>query len=500
MFKELTKVFGETIVYGLIGTASTLISVFLVPIYTRILTPEDYGVTALLTTLFVIIGVIANLGMSSAIFWAYFKAKEEDRKAVVGTSFISQTIFPFLISAIAFLLSGFVSNALFGSQAYSYLVAISAVTLFFNIGVGVPLALLRAEGRPANFVSVSLSKIIATVLFSIVLVVLLKMGLAGVFWANLAGAILGYLVGLGYTLRRISFVFSKYWLTEMLKFGLPMVPAGLAMWALNSSDRYFLNAFASTADVGIYNVGYKVGSLVTLVVSALQLAYPRFVFSIYNEKPNPQDYFKKIITYFYLLNFTFALVISLFAKEAVQLLTGSAFHNAYVVVPLIAFSYVGLGLYYNFATGVFVVGKTFYTTFAVLLAGGLNLILNYLLISRFGMMGAAVSNLLSFALLALAELYFSQRVYPIKIEFKRLLTVAIVGGGLTYISSLVSGGLFVSLVIKTLIFISFPIALYTLGFFEERELKKMAKIWVIVKESRCRPKKILDSIRQDLIA
>ena len=500
MFKELTKVFGETVVYGLIGAASTFISVFLVPIYTRILTPEDYGVTALLTTLFVIIGVIANLGMSSAIFWAYFKAKEEDRKAVVGTSFISQTIFPFLISAIAFLLSGFVSSALFGSQAYAYLVAISAVTLFFNIGIGVPLALLRAEGRSANFVSVSLSKIIATVLFSIVLVVLLKMGLAGVFLANLAGAILGYLVGLGYTLRRISFTFSKYWLTEMLKFGLPMVPAGLAMWALNSSDRYFLNAFASTADVGIYNVGYKVGSLVTLVVSALQLAYPRFVFSIYNEKTNPQDYFKKIITYFYLLNFTFALAISMFSKEAVQLLTGSAFHSAYTVVPLIAFSYVGLGLYYNFATGVFVVGKTLYTTFAVLLAGGLNLILNYFLISRFGMMGAAVSNLLSFALLAAAELYFSQRVYPIRIEFGRLFTVALIGSALVVGSSFINFGFIVSVLIKMLLFAIFPVLLYFFGFFEERELKKIAKIWAVVKESHYHPKKILNSIRQDLIA
>ncbi len=499
MFKELAKVFGETVVYGLTGVVSTLASVFLVPIYTRILTPSDYGVSALLGTLFSIIAVIANMGMSSAIFWAYFKAKERERKDVIGTSFIFQTVFPLIISVSAFLLSGFISRFLFGSDVYANLVAIAAITLFFTVSVAVSLATLRARGEPSRYVVVNLTGLFVTIAFSLILVVGFRLGLLGMFLGNLAGAFVMYLSGLVTLLPKLHLHFSKFWIKEMLGFGAPMMPAGLAMWALNSSDRYFLNAFTSTADVGIYNIGYKVGSMVTLLVSALQLAYPRFIFSIYREKPNPQDYFKKITTYFYLVNFTFALGVSIFSKEAVQILTGSAFHSSYVVVPLIAFSYVGLGLYYNFATGVFVVGKTFYTTIAVLLAGGLNLILNYLLISRFGMMGAAVSTLLSFISLAFLELYFSQRVYPIKIEFKRLFTIAAVGGGLTYLSSLVSGGLLVSLAIKILIFAAFPFLLYILGFFEERELKKLARIWILVKSSRGNPKELVDSIRQGLL-
>lgn len=500
MFKELTKVFGETVIYGLTGIASTIASVFLIPIYTRILTPEEYGVIALLATLFAIVGVVANMGMSSAIFWAYFKAQGAERKKVVGTSFISQTILPLLISGSMLLMSKFISKALFGNEDNSYLIVLSSITLFFNTGIMVPLALLRAEGRPANFVSINLVNLFATISLSVILVAVLRLGLVGVFWANLIGASLGYLMGLGYTLKRIRLVFSKRWLGEMLRFGAPMMPAGLAMWALNSSDRYFLNAFSGTADVGIYNVGYKVAALVNLLIGALQLAYPRFVFSIYNEKPNPQDYFKKIITYFYLLTFTLALAVSIFSKEAITILTGSAFHQAYVIVPLVAFSYVGLGLYYTFATGVFVVGRTIYTTFAVLVAGVANLVLNYFLISRFGMMGAAVSTLASFILLAVAELYFSQKVYPIRIEFKRIFMVAAAGGVLTLISSVINFGFVVSIMVKLLLFAAFPVLLYFFGFFEDQELKKLTKIWTIVRESRFRPKKILDSIRQDLIA
>ena len=115
------------------------------------------------------------------------------------------------------------------------------------------------------------------------------------------------------------------------------------------------------------------------------------------------------------------------------------------------------------------------------------------------MIGAAASTLLSFVSLAFLELYFSQRVYPIKIEFKRLFTVAVVGGGLTYLASLVSGGLLVSLAIKILIFAAFPVLLYLLGFFEERELNKLSKIWLLVRKSHFRPKMILDGIRQEMI-
>ena len=499
MFKELTKVFGETIVYGFTGIASALASVFLVPFYTRVLTPEDYGISALLGTLFAVLAVVANMGMSSAIFWSYFRAKEKERPDIAGTAFISQTVLPLFISLIILLVSDFVSRVLFGHGGNSFLVVLSAIALFFNTGITIPLALLRAEGRPVNFVSINLAKLFSTILFSIILVVVLRLGLVGVFWANLAGAFLGYLMGLGYALPRIKLTFSWYWLKDMLEFGAPMVPAGLAMWAINSSDRYFLNAFTSTADVGIYNVGYKVGMIVTLVAGALQLAYPRFMFSIYNSKPDAKEYFKKINTYFYLLLFTCALPLSIFAKEAVQILTGSAFHSAYIVVPFIAFSYVAFGLYQNFGTGVSVVKKTYLSTFATLIAGGSNLLLNYTLISRLGMIGAAVSTLLSFLILALTELYFSQRVYPIRFEFRRLFVATAVGGVLVYTASVVKFGLLASLGVKALIFLAFLPLLYLFGFFEERELRKLVQMWTIAKKSRFRPKIILDSIRQEMI-
>jgi len=501
MFKELTKVFGETVVYGVTGVVSTLASVFLVPIYTRILTPTEYGVSALLTTLFAIIAVVANMGMSSAIFYTYFKAKDgKQKRAVLGTSLIFQTLFPLLISAIVFFFSYRISRILFGQGEFANLVLISAVTLFFNVGSGTPLGVLRAQGNPKKYVAVTMIKLISTILVSITLVVGFRLGLLGVFVGNLLGNLLGYIAGLVAVFPSISLEFSKHWFMELIRFGAPMMPGGLAMWALNSSDRYFLNAFTSTADVGIYNVGYRVGTLVVLVTSALQLAYPRFMFSIYRNNPNPKEYFKKVNTYFYLLIFTCALALSIFSKEAITILTGDAFHSAYSVVPLIAFSYVFYGLFNNFGTGVSVTAKTYLSTFAVLIAGGTNLVLNYILISKFGMIGAALATFLSFLVLAIAELFFSQRVYPIRFEFKRLIIISIIGGSLVYLATLVNFGLLLSLLVKTVLLVAFPTLLYLFGFFENREISKIVKIWSTIKSGRDGHRKIFDSIKQELIA
>jgi len=499
MFRELTRVFGETVVYGITGVASTIASVFLVPFYTRVLTPADYGVATLLGILFTIIGIVANMGMSSAVFWAYFKARKEERGEVISTSFVLQTVFPIFVSLITFVAASRISGVLFGSTQYSNLIVISAVALFFNSSVLLPLSLLRAEGIPSKYTLITVTKLISTVLFSLVLVIGLRMGLLGVFMGNLIGAFLGYLLGLIYTLPRIRLAFSGHWAKEMLNFGLLLMPAGLAAWVLNSSDRYFLNFFVGTADVGIYNVGYKVGMLVNLVSSALLLAYPRFMFSIYNEKPNPKDYFKKISTYFYLITFSSALFISVFSREVIEFFTGSAFHGAYIVVPLISFSYVANGLYQTFITGAIVNKKTYVATLATFIAGGLNIVLNYVLIARFGMMGAAFSTLISFAILALVGLGFSQKVYSIPFEFRRILMTLGIGSVLAYASTLVNLGLVGSIMVKSLILALFPFLLYLLGFFEEREVKKLSEIWNFVKSSKGRPRKLIDILKQEFI-
>jgi O-antigen/teichoic acid export membrane protein len=499
MLKELLKVFGHSIVYGLTGMLSTFISVLLIPIYTRILTPAEYGVIALLTTLSLIILIFASMGMGTAVFWAYFNAKEEERKEVVFTAFLFLTIFPLLVSIIFYLSSGLINRLVFGNTDNILLVRLSALTIFFNAGIMIPLALLRAEGKPSKYVLVTLSQTLAAVILSICFVVVLRWGVAGAFWASLFAAIFGYIFSLLFTVNRMAPRFSYHWLGEMLRFGAPMMPAGLAMWALNSSDRYFLNAFAGTADVGIYYVGYRVGMFVMLIVGAFQLAYGPFMFSIFNERPNPKEYYRKIATYYFFVIFSIALCLSIFGKEIIQILTGPNFHASYMVVPFAAYSYVAFGLYNIFSTGVSVMRKTYLSTISVLLSGILNLTLNFILISKFGMIGAAIATFISFFALAGIELAFSQRIYKILYEFRRFVTISIVGVLLIVLASMINLGLITSILIKTALLAMFPIVLYMIGFFDKREVEIFKKLVNLVKSTRGNPIQLINAIKEKAI-
>ena len=499
MLKELLKVFGHSIVYGLTGILSTFVSVFLIPIYTRILTPAEYGVIALLTTLSLIILIFTSMGMGTAVFWAYFNAKEEERKEVVFTAFLFLTIFPLLVSIIFYLSSGLINRLLFGNTDNILLIRLSAWTIFFNAGIMIPLALLRAEGKPSKFVLVTLSQTLVSVILSIWFVVVLRWGVAGAFWASLFAAIFGYIFSLLFTVNRIAPRFSYHWLREMLRFGVPMMPAGLAMWAMNSSDRYFLNAFAGTADVGIYIVGYKVGMFVALIVGAFQLAYGPFIFSIFNERPNPKEYYRKIATYYFFCIFLIALGLSIFAKEIIQILSGPNFHAGYTVVPFVAYSYVAFGLYFTFSTGVSVMRKTYLSTIAVLLSGILNLTLNFLLISKFGMIGAAIASFVSFSALAGIELAFSQQVYKIPFEFRRFVTISAVGVLLIVLAAMINLGLITSILIKTTLLAMFPVILYIIGFFDKREVEIIKKMVNLVISTRGNPIQLINAIKEETI-
>ena len=213
MFKELTKVFGETVIYGFTGVAATFASLLLVPLFTRVLNPEEFGVLALITTLFSILLVIVNVGMGQAVFRTYFRASRKERAIVAGTSFISQTAFPLVGSTAVFVLSGLTSRVLFGDERWTNLIQLSAIALFFNAGIQIPLTLLRVEGRSKNYVAINIIRILATVALSIILILVFQQGLAGVFLANLIGALLGYLLALALVFRRITLTFSRFgWL------------------------------------------------------------------------------------------------------------------------------------------------------------------------------------------------------------------------------------------------------------------------------------------------
>jgi len=494
----IKKLFSHSLVYGLTGVFSTLSATLLVPIYTRILNPADYGVVSLLTTFTAILVIILNLGLSSAIFWAYFRAEnEEERKKIIGTSFLFLTAFNLAIILGLFLFSGKLNELLFPDSQPSVYLRIALATAFVHAGIAIPLAVFRALQKPTIYVIISIGNLLLNITFAILLVAILRIGVLGVFLAALISQTIVYLVSVPLILKNSSLTISKKWLFEMLSFGVPMVPAGLAMWVLNSSDRYFLGHLVGLESVGIYNVGYRLAMFLTLVTAAVQLAYPPFMFSIEKRKDAKRIYSRFATYYFTALIFA-AIFLSVFSKEVVFMLTGEEFHSAYIVVPFVSLSYVAYGMYFNFSTGVSLTKKTIYSSVSVLLASALNILLNFVLIAKYGLLGAAFSTLVSFWALAVLILFFSNKYYPIPYQFGKMAKILLLALAVLLLSSLADFQIWISILVKSVLMISFVLVLLKVEIFDEVERGKARKILSRLFESKFNPKLLFNLIAREL--
>ncbi|KPK69200.1 hypothetical protein AMJ82_06210 [candidate division TA06 bacterium SM23_40] len=215
----------------------------------------------------------------------------------------------------------------------------------------------------------------------------------------------------------------------MLRFGLPFVPSGLALWILTLADRYYLERLADFTEVGLYSLGYQVGMVIVLVLMAFQLAWPQYAFSV-SRRPDAPVLYASVLRLYAFILVTVAFIIALFSRQIIGLISPPEFLPAAAVVPLVLASYICYGSYLVFSVGIMLAERT---SFNMLVAGGaalLNLGLNLLVIPRYGMMGAAWTTLISYGALAVGMYVVSQRCYRIPYAPGRALAILILAAAL----------------------------------------------------------------------
>jgi len=478
VFEYFKRILKHSIIYGVAGVTSQIIGFLLVPVYTRYLTPKDYGVLAIINVSVAIAAIVLNMGMSSSLFKSYFNHEdEESRKAVVSTAFLFHASVTLVLTTVLIVFAKSSSALLFGTEKYSLFLVIAFLSNFFNIALAIPLAVFRAREESRKYAAVTLFNFAVGIGFNILFVVVLLKGVIGVLQAGLIANFLTYLALIPNIVRRVKIRFSIAELKEMLGFGLPLVPANLAAWILTLSDRYFLKYYSSLREVGLYSLGYKFGTGINiLIVIPFSLAWVPFMLSVAKEK-NAKEVYSYVLTYFFLVGTSLALGLSVLAKDIIAIIATPRFYSAHRVIPMVALSYVLYGCYYIFSTGIYLEKKTKYVPIIVGFAATLNLVLNFLLIPPYGMMGAAVATLVSYFVLMVEMFFVSQRYYEIRYDFVRILKI-LTAAGLIYAASryAVSSLIIVDVIYKLPLLLSFFLLLFIFKFYEPRELEKLREI------------------------
>ena len=474
MFSQLFRLSTHSIIYGLGATASQLVGFFLIPLYTRYLTPADYGALAIFQVTVTVLSIVFVMGLGSALFRSYFSYEDEDsRKTVVSTAFLFLTATSGVLTLLLLAFAGSFSSLLFGSGDYVSYFRIVFLTVFCDAGSVIALSVLRAREVPGQYALIALARLVLSVSLKIAFVVALGRGVLGILEAGLIAAAFIYVVLTVAVVRKAGFKFSRDELKKMLSFGLPMVPAGLSLWIMTMSDRYFLQFLSTPDELGLYSLGYQFGLVIrALLVAPFLLAWMPFIFSVAKQANAAQTY-SRVLTYFSLLAMSLALALSVLGKEVLAIMATPPFYDAYKVIPLIALSYVLFGCYHVLGVGTYLEAKTKYLAVFVVCAGVLNLGLNYLLIPDYGMMGAAGATVAAYLVLPVGSFLISRRFYSINYEWGRVIKILIAAGAIYAGSVFIShDSAYVAGVFKLLALLGFPILLYVLRFYRPDEIKK----------------------------
>lgn len=402
-----------------------LLAFVLIPLYTRYLTPSDYGILEVVKALANGLTILCVLGLNGALTRFYFDhANSEDRARFLGTTIMALIGNAFVVVCVLNLAGEALFERFLSGIPFDPYVRLATWTVFLTSFSTIALALYRVREEPGKYVGFQLAQSILGFGLIIYFVAIRQNGAVGKLQGELLAAIA--LVGLAAYLIPAHARFSWSWMEarRSLKFGAPLVPHLIFWWVIDLSDRMFLQHYATLQEVGIYSLGYNIiASLMVVAIAGLNNAWAPYFFSRSN-RPGAKDIIAKLLMYFLCGLMFIGLMLSLFARELVVLITTPEYYDGYRAMPIIviAFIFAGVG---TILSNLIFYGKTsHHLPLLTGLAACVNIGLNVLLIPRFGMMGAAYATLLAMAVYAGLVFVVSQKVYRIEYEQGKIIPMA----------------------------------------------------------------------------
>ena len=417
--RETVKSLGRnSLVYGLGSIVQRLLMVLLLPVYTRYLAPDDYGILAILNATGSFVRPLAWLGMGQALLWAV-SYREADEKVCFSSGLCFLAVQGTLLAGLLVALAGPLTSLIFGDAAHAGLLRLVALTILCEGFEVLLVSYARIHERASLFARVMVARFVVLAAASVLFLVVFKRGLPGLMEAALLTSALFAALSLWLVRRVVALRVDWPVLRQMLRFSLPLAPAQALSMVLVYADRYFIQRYRGESEVGLYALGYSLAMVLNLVVQAVHLAWVPQMYRI-SKAENAGVQFRRLLNYYTMALAAGGLMLSVFSPEVLRLLATPAYREAGSVVPLIAASHVliGLGLMAN--VGINTENKTFLTTVLVAVTAPVNLGLNALLIPRWGMMGAAVATFLSYLLQTALLIAINQRLRPIPYDYLRM--------------------------------------------------------------------------------
>ena len=467
-------------IYSIGSISQGALFVLLFPIYTSFLSPQDFGIIGLISITVSLLTRFVSSPLNSAFTRFYYAPEYREKSGILLFNLFLWALLIITCFAVIFWrISEYLAGILLQDRNLAHLLKIYALILFLQPFSSLFLCLLRMLERAKYFVFTSISSLLLSAGLTLYLLTVLKKGVLALIVGNLLSLIVTIIMVLPVFIKKSTFKLSRSTLIPPLKYAYPLLLSEYSNLLIQSGDRYVLRIFNSVSTVGLYSFGYQIaGILQTALVTPLKQALQPVVLKQEEDPEAIRHLLRMGATYFYLVGCAACLLISLFSREILMLFARKeVFWAAWVIVPIITYSYVQHGLGNFVGWGMGLMKKSFHVSGIVLVAALVNIGLNFLFVPQWGMLGAAFATMLSYIVWNFLKAYYSAKFYDLHFEVGRLLHITGIGFGLYGLSLLVANNRAIGtdVALKLLFFFGYPLILWGTGFFSEGEKEYLLK-------------------------
>ena len=476
LYAKIRETVSEAAIFGVAPLVLSLTGFLLTFVYAKYLGPADLGHLALLLGTEAFATQVLGFGMTQAFFRSYFDDDNPDRRRrITGTTlwFLVAVNLVFVVATVPFA-TWYADLIGIPDARLVYLVlALTALDTIDNV----PFLIMKATKRSKQFVVV---KWVAGLTQFAVIVVLVA-----AFELGLLGAMIGWVVGTAlqtiiyFTLLRghvpMSFSFEE--LRPMLALGVPMVFNALGTKVLINADRFFLNYYHGPREVGLYEIASKFASVLpVLITNPFSLIWPAMRFEVMRDE-DADEYYALVLTYLVFLSCYFGLGVAVMVPDMIHITLREEYWAATAVVPLFVLYYLLVATGRGVNVGLMTEKKAYWNPIIVGSAAAVNIALNFLLIPRYGMVGAGWATVVAYLFMNWFRWYMSVKYHPVAYEWGRIAKLLSVGLVMyAIIMAVPIANAWVGIGVRFAIAATYPFVVAATGFFEPRERARLAEL------------------------
>ncbi|HEX04978.1 MAG TPA: hypothetical protein ENH10_07475 [Bacteroidetes bacterium] len=439
MFAKIRQLLKESVIYGLGTIAARMVNFLLLPYYSHLMTPSEYGIYALFMLLVTFLQPMYIHGMDIAYLRYSTDADPSAQRRHLGSMLLHTLLVggPITLALLFFapvISDMYVSKS--GQLGADITRLAGFILLIDTLGVHI-YNWLRIRNRAAAFSTIRALNVAVNIGLNVLFVGGFGWGVMGAFWAFL-GASLGVLIAL-LIMARKEIVLGWSWpmIKEWLEFGLPNLPSQLFMIAVEFSDRRWIEHYLGLEDAGIYSAGYRVAMLMGMIAQAFRYAWQPFFMRTANDS-DAKPLFARVLTYYLLFTGWVWIGCAFFLTTLLKIpipglgedggmghLIDSAYWAGFQIIPIVMLAHVFNGIYANLMVGVYIEKKTKIIPLAIGVAAIVNVVGNGLLIPIYGYMASAWLTVVSYVIMTSILFLYIRRKYQVPYEWQRVIRIAV---------------------------------------------------------------------------